>query len=1243
MARFLLQLIFCFTLLLSVALFTASVFPQTCTDGDGDGFAIEGGVCGLADCNDGDDTIYPGAPKLCDGKDNNCDNKKDFTTDEDKDNDGVPWCAGDCDDNNENRAPNILEAPMGSPVCLDGIDNDCDNKADSIDPGCQFTCFDSDGDGYGVNGDATCTFPGENDCNDNDATVHPGQTDDSCNGIDNNCSGLEDDQYVMDNACGTGQCQINNIPSSCVNGVETACQPGSPSPEGVAGSPSCSDGVDNDCDGMTDTDPACLTSCQDFDGDGYGVTQDMSCQFAGLDCDDSNPAINPAGDDANCNGIDEDCTGGADSRYLVDTSCGTGLCNTTNTPSSCTGGVETLCQPGTPVAEDTPGVGVCIDGVDNDCDGMTDAADSEGCSSLDVDDDGDTFTENQGDCDDGDATIYPGAPKLCDAKDNNCDGKKDFTTDEDKDNDGVPWCAADCDDNDPDRAPTFFEGGFGSAVCTDTIDNDCDNLVDFADPPCQGDCIDTDGDGYGVNGDVSCDVPGQVDCDDSNPTVNPAGNDANCNGLDEDCAGGADSGYIVDASCGVGECQTNNIPSSCTGGVETACQPGAPILEGPLGDPTCSEGLDEDCDGLADTNDPGCLTNCIDQDGDGYGVNGGTDCTVPGVSDCNDTDATVNPGQIDDSCNGIDNNCSGTADDEYVIDSTCGTGECLTNNTPSSCTGGVETICQPGLPVPEDTPFVGVCIDGLDNDCDGLTDQEPGIEDPDCSNDTEDNDGDGYCRAAACADGSSPNDCDDTDPNVYPGAPKVCDGKDSNCDGKKDFSTDEDKDEDGVPLCAGDCNDNNAGESPNLTEGPFGDATCSDGLDNDCQNGSDASDPACAAPSCETKANPKDGPHVETMMAPGPDGQPDTGDDIVHPENSTLLCGKCHGASLQDPIRSDCDRCHSPGGSSKALYPDPWPFGFGSAPDVQVHSSSVVGTKYGAWDMDCVTCHNPHLQEQNAAYGTSYGKLVKEYVCFDNPVTGLNIEEIIKFTAASGPGSFADGPPHNENICEMCHTQTLYHRNDGSAVAHNDNTDCAECHLHSEGFKPSCGSCHSVPPPTGSHLKHYGGLPDLASYGDTGITRDYVSQGTEYIMNCGNCHPLDSANHQNNILNAGGGDAEIELYNPDAPAGSLKALNPSNASYNPGSTIYADADGMNYTEGTCDNVYCHSVTDFSTSAAVPEPTPYVFPKEYDPPWQSFVVTSTSYQTTLPWGTASDTDGIMCNNCHGYPILTEFPT
>ena len=58
------------------AIRTITVSPQVvCTDGDGDSFAIEGGGCGPVDCDDGDPSINPNATEFCsDGIDNNCDN-----------------------------------------------------------------------------------------------------------------------------------------------------------------------------------------------------------------------------------------------------------------------------------------------------------------------------------------------------------------------------------------------------------------------------------------------------------------------------------------------------------------------------------------------------------------------------------------------------------------------------------------------------------------------------------------------------------------------------------------------------------------------------------------------------------------------------------------------------------------------------------------------------------------------------------------------------------------------------------------------------------------------------------------------------------------------------------------------------------------------------------------------------------------------------------------------------------------
>ncbi len=150
-----------------------------------------------------------------------------------------------------------------------------------------------------------------------------------------------------------------------------------------------------------------------------------------------------------------------------------------------------------PGAED-----VCDDGVDSDCQG--DLEETE------VDDDGDGLSECGGDCDDADPTVYPGAAEVCNGVDDDCDG----SVDEDGDGDGWSLCAGDCDDGDPERFP-------GAAEVCDELDNDCDELIDEE--------IDWDFDGYlGCGGD---------DCDDFDPNAYPGAPEIAGNGIDEDCDG----------------------------------------------------------------------------------------------------------------------------------------------------------------------------------------------------------------------------------------------------------------------------------------------------------------------------------------------------------------------------------------------------------------------------------------------------------------------------------------------------------------------------------------------------------------------------------------------------------------------------------------------------------------------------------------------------------------------------------
>jgi hypothetical protein len=145
----------------------------------------------------------------------------------------------------------------------------------------------------------------------------------------------------------------------------------------------------------------------------------------------------------------------------------------------------------------------------------------------------------------------------------------------------VANCAIDCDPNAvvciPDEPGT-------EVTCNDGQDNDCDGLIDTADPDCQV-CVP--------------DETPEQSCFD--------GNDNDCDEL-IDCADTADCEGAIGAptSCGVGICaSTGNV--TCSGGSEVdSCTPGTPGVEGPAGDATCSDGLDNDCDGLSDANDPDC-------------------------------------------------------------------------------------------------------------------------------------------------------------------------------------------------------------------------------------------------------------------------------------------------------------------------------------------------------------------------------------------------------------------------------------------------------------------------------------------------------------------------------------------------------------------------------------------------------------------------------------------------------------
>lgn len=287
------------------------------------------------------------------------------------------------------------------------------------------------------------------------------------------------------------------------------------------------------------------------------------------------------------------------------------------------------------------------------------------------------------------------------------------------------------------------------------------------------------------------------------------------------------------------------------------------------------DGLDQDCDQVAD--DGALISYYYDQDQDGFGTDDSVlqACTAPlgyaaSGGDCNDQDATLHPTALE-ACDGIDNDCDALIDEEvftwYLDRDQDGHG-----TTDLSTEGSSVVACaQPaGYAATSDdcndlnsAIYAGaseVC-DGLDNNCDTAVDE--GIQAPWYP----DADRDGYgalgstaLEACAKPDGYAPtaDDCDDTQPLINPAAKEFCNSVDDNCDGEIDevgafgaptWYRDEDGDGFGTPnqsvaSCTQpfgfvankqDCNDLDAAINPTQPE------VC-DGIDNDCSGSPDPSE-----------------------------------------------------------------------------------------------------------------------------------------------------------------------------------------------------------------------------------------------------------------------------------------------------------------------------------------------------------------------------------------------------------------
>ncbi len=607
--------------------------------------------------------------------------------------------------------------------------------------------------------------------------------------------------------------------------------------------------------------------------------------------------------------------GGGDETCATNADCDDGVfCNgeeicdpTVGSADGCAPAVNPACLASQTCDETTD---ECLSDCDVEADADSDGVDSVTCGGLD--------------CDDSDSNRYPGNTEICDREnhDEDCDpttfGIRDLDGDGEPDaaccnvdDDESLVCGSDCDDSRASVSPVVSES-------CDGRDNDCDGMVD--EEVLTTYTIDADDDGFGSNADdaatmVACERPDgyredATDCDDEASAVNP-GNAEVCDevGVDENCSGTVNE----DCACSVPEsrgCDVSGAMGLCASGVQ--------ICDGATGtfgscsiepQPEVCNGADEDCDGMIDD---GVTVACYqDMDRDGFAPDGA---------------------MREDICPAPDGSCPGAR----------------TSLAPS-----VNSDCNDGLP--NVNPTGSEVCNGLDDDCNGATDEDLTVE---CY---PDGDGDGWASMGApvvdrCPEPTRPDtmgcpvgfthrnptsvgaDCNDSDPAVKPGVNDRCDNMiDDNCDGTINESCacsagDPDImcDEPGACAAGSRSCDTALGEYGECSVSPIMEI-CND-QDDDCDgtvdNGFECSGstsftcthPVCGSTGSQTCSSCTLGACVAAEICNGcdddNDGTPDDGPSFVCVQGQTTSCTTACGTTGTGTCNSTCtgaDSCAAAG------------------------------------------------------------------------------------------------------------------------------------------------------------------------------------------------------------------------------------------------------------------------------------------------------------------------------------------
>jgi predicted CxxxxCH...CXXCH cytochrome family protein len=184
----------------------------------------------------------------------------------------------------------------------------------------------------------------------------------------------------------------------------------------------------------------------------------------------------------------------------------------------------------------------------------------------------------------------------------------------------------------------------------------------------------------------------------------------------------------------------------------------------------------------------------------------------------------------------------------------------------------------------------------------------------------------------------------------------------------------------------------------------------------------------------------------------------------------------------------------------------------------------------------------------------------------------------VKLFRSIGANDYADGDATYDGICEVCHTQTMFHRNNATGDhVHQLSNGCTGCHTHADGFAPSCSSCHGYPPVDASTLVDNVLRPPGTGSATAGQHDLHVNT---LSLDCDICHNGSvgtGAEHDNGLTitlgfslfgGSGSGGYDGGNYDGQLAAAVPNGYNTSEAS----TTVTFPATGSK----TCDSIYCHS-------------------------------------------------------------------